>query len=211
MLKCRTAGNSNCKVEVAKCSDVRATTPTEVAKAPEKKEPVPAFEPKCGTGGESEWCWLEVSNKPGCHMRWTWGNWSYGDSSYGSGVTWTGSCSHGIANGQGTITIGWGVAKHEGTGVLSNGYPDGSWTFIFEAGEDKKITKGSYSEGLRHGQWTIHETTSTHRNDGQGSYVRGKKHGTWEHKSKSSIACVVSVFEYSHGAWDGYQRPPEEC
>ena len=85
-----------------------------------------ALAPKCEGRAEGSECWKEIADKPGCHV---WDDYYFPDQT----VTWSGSCSGGIAGGQGELV--W----------TTN---DVSMTII---------ETGSLSDGKRAGRWTIRE------------------------------------------------------
>ena len=86
-----------------------------------------ALAPKCEGRAVGSECWKEIADKPGCHV---WDDYYYPNQT----VTWSGSCSGGIAVGQGELV--W----------TTNGYDD--WPMI---------ETGSLSDGKRAGRWTIRE------------------------------------------------------
>ena len=113
-------------------------------------------------------CWKELTGQPGCYV---WDNYLITDQT----VTWTGTCSGGRAQGEGTLKWVWedGEKTSESTGSLTDGKMHGP-SVIREA--DGGVWEGPYVDGKRHGQWVIREA------DGdvwEGPYVDGKRHGQW--------------------------------
>ena len=191
--ECR-AANADCRVEVARCSQSQEAggrgrkkkeEDTVAARAPEKAKPAAVvLEPKCGDG-VYEHCWREFSNKPGCHAfvarqgdhvigvgviianaNYVSSGWSF------STVTWSGSCSDGTANGEGTVS---GMRESsevkmvfEHTGTFAHGILNGRWVERVKT-DDRNPTyrstsearyEGNYVDGFRHGNWTLNETHS---------------------------------------------------
>ena len=163
--KCR-AANQDCRIEISRCSDKPNET-SGVAKVPAKKDPVVVLEPKCldllknrGSGWPSyQQCWAEFSNKPGCFVfgfiggsetetlshgidhNWLWNSRHATDMD----LMWTGQCTHGVADGEGTISIGRGWLLPEvsdefsscGPGLVTN------WTTL----------SGEMRKGRLHEKW----------------------------------------------------------
>ena len=182
----------NCEVVVSRCSDTAGDAGGVAAKAPERKEPVLPFEPKCDPHGAEPGCWFEVSNKPGCHIRYMRHQMRCDNflNPWADNLSWTGSCSRGIANGQGTIKYPGGYFA-EGTGMMVNGYLHGSWTLT--TNDMVRVDKGSFSEGCRHGHWV--ERYPDANIVEKGRYVDGKRHGPWVRRSPE----YCSKHNYSHG------------
>ena len=163
--KCRTVDN-NCQIVVSRCTDT-ATEASGVAKAPEKKEPVVATEPKCrdiadlaeGVNGVALQCWGEFPNKPGCAAFGfidTRSNPSieelagieFNSVVFGEGVhrdfSWSGRCKNGVAVGEGTIS--W--ARTSWSGGRGCGPYDVTrweeWTGVMEQGKISGVWRRSF-------------------------------------------------------------------
>jgi len=124
-------------------------------------------------GGSPEYCWVELTDKPGCYAYipmpthyWMMSHFTVND------LTWSSTCDGDLVSGDGTFRIE-GFYTTESFGVYD--YP-----FLF-------IEEGSYLDGKRHGPWiersenvdeNVDDSIST---EGYiGSYVDGKKHGLWK-------------------------------
>ena len=137
-------------------------------------------------------CWMEVTGQAGCYV------WN-GNLMTDETVTWTGGCSEGRAQGEGTLKWVWedGEKTSESTGSLTDGkrhhgqwvirdadgdvqegpYVDGKmhgqWVLRYAEGD---VQEGPYVDGKRHGQWVIRDADG---DVGEGPYVDGKMHGQW--------------------------------
>ena len=104
---------------------LRDDTP-ETTAARKRPAPAIALEPKCtGTRGGPP-CWLEVANKPGCHL---WISKPRTDDT----VKWSGGCVGGKTSGRGKVVRKWKGAT----------------------GETRRESEGLYVDGRRHGNWVI--------------------------------------------------------
>ena len=113
-------------------------------------------------------CWKELTGQPGCYV---WDNYLITDQT----VTWTGTCSGGRAQGEGTLKWVWedGEKTSESTGSLTDGKRHGQWVNRFA---DGLVDEGPYVDGKRHGRWVARPA------DGgvwEGPFVDGKRHGQW--------------------------------
>ena len=152
LAQCRNAGNANCRTEVSRCSaesgEAGGTGQSQdVATA---LDPAVSLEPKCSdleqsppaTSGPKfvsiENCWRALTNHSGCYF---WQPFGVSGSTY----TWTGSCSSGIAEGEGTLS------EHM--------HP--------EDPSDKRVFEGTFAEGRWHGKVTF---TDYHANGLTTSY-----------------------------------------
>ena len=134
-------------------------------------EPAPAvaLSPKCEDIAEPTDCWMKIADKPGCRQF----DW-YGDVT----ITWSGSCSGGIAHGPGELRIvsnrpGGKSFTQTATGTLSDGKRHGHWV---ERGDDGSVWEGHFVDGKPHGHWVERDA------DGsvwEGPYVDGVMHGHW--------------------------------
>ena len=119
--------------------------------------PSRADEPKCMGQPEGSACWMEVTGQAGCYV---WNDYLATNET----VTWTGGCSEGRAQGEGTVKWVWEEAfrfshsrltgyfeeASESTGSLTEGKKHGKWT---DRDDNESVWEGSYMEGKRHGQW----------------------------------------------------------
>ena len=129
-------------------------------------------------------CWMVLASHPECHV------W---ESEYydGQTVTWSGECSGGFAEGEGTLieihTSEYiGVGKIELTGRLQNGKMHGQWVIRTPYGTaGAVIEKGPYVNGRRHGQWaTLYGESGFANFDFEGPYANGKQHGQWVYRAR---------------------------
>ena len=160
-------------------------------------------------------CWMEVTGQAGCYV------WN-GNLMTDETVTWTGGCSEGRAQGEGTLKWVWedGEKTSESTGSLTDGkrhhgqwvirdadgdvgegpYVDGKmhgqWVLRFASGG---VQEGPYVDGKRHGQWVIRDA------DGdvlEGPYVDGKRHGPWVFRlADGGVQEGPFVEGKKHGQW----------
>ena len=113
-------------------------------------------------------CWKALTGQPGCYV---WDNYLITDQT----MTWTGTCSAGRAQGEGTLKWVWedGEKTLESTGSLTDGKQHGKWV-----GRDGKGTvgEGPYVDGKAHGPWVLRLADGGVQ---EGPYLEGKKHGQW--------------------------------
>ena len=96
--------------------------------------PSRADEPKCMGQPEGSACWMEVTSQPECYV---WDNFAVPDVTVSWTVTWTGTCSEGRAQGEGTLKWVWVESKHDDWG-----------TSYYERTSE---STGSLKEGKKHG------------------------------------------------------------
>ena len=129
-------------------------------------------------------CWMVLASHPECYV------W---ESEYydGQTVTWSGACSGGFAEGEGTLVENHtseyiGVRKIELTGRLQSGKMHGQWIIRTHHGRfGTVIEKGPYVNSRRHGHWAFLYGESEFGNlDSEGPYVNGKQHGHWVLRSR---------------------------
>lgn len=107
-----------------------------------------AVSPLCA-GRTGKACWMELSNRPGCHI------WSH-NSQPEETVTWSGACVDGKASGRGRVTWryrkagAWETSSDEGP--YSEGKDrDGHWVYF---AADGGAYEGSVVNGKTDGLWT---------------------------------------------------------
>ena len=137
----------------------------------EQREQLQAWigdEQTCAGQPKGAECWKELTGQTGCYV---WDNYLITDQT----VTWTGTCSGGRAQGEGTLKWVWedGEKTSESTGSLTDGKRHGQWVNRFA---DGLVDEGPYVDGKRHGRWVILDVDG---DVGEGPYVDGKKHGQW--------------------------------
>ena len=139
---------------------------------------------------DGEWCWAEVSNKPGCYI------WiqSLGEE-HDNNIT-GGQCIDGKVNGQVTVRWAFGAVwegpyvdgKKNGhwvdreadgsvwEGPYVDGEMNGRWVVRFPSGYPWKAWEGSYVDGVKNGRWVVRNADGSVK---EGPYVDGERHGRW--------------------------------
>ena len=146
----------------------------------------------CTGKSEGAECWMEVTDQPSCYV------WN-GSLALDASVTWTGGCSGGRAQGQGTLKWDWEGGKKtlHTTGILTDGKRHGQWVERYNHGT---IAEGPFVDGKEHGQWVIRREA-----DGgvfEGPYVDGKMHGRWVLRfAKGKVEEGPYVGGKRHGDW----------
>ena len=129
-------------------------------------------------------CWMALTNHPECYV------WNP-DLGKDETWIWTGACSDGLAEGEGTLTYNYPFFSDttiifEETGHLQNGKKHGQWIKREQQTEEGssqpdpsewRVSEGSYVLGIKHGQWIERDWRGDWMHEG--SYVNGKKHGQW--------------------------------
>ena len=165
-------------------------------------------EPGCAEVPQGIACWREITGKPGCHV---FDNPDHSDREFSwSGppsVTWSGSCSGGIATGEGELIwkgayrVGSGVEwSLSGTGELRRGVRHGPWVVRLSYGRaDGKDSLDGLAADLAAGMvlplWPWPDGGKIM----EGSFEDGRKHGDWffHYDHHDGGNCVHR--EYSHG------------
>ncbi len=154
----------------------------EINQVPRDASTSQADEPKCMGQPEGSACWMEVSGQPGCYV---WDNFAVPDVTVSWTVTWTGTCTEGTAQGEGTLKWVWVESKHEGRGTS---YP-----------RKTSESTGSLKEGKKHGKWTDQDAN---RSAWEGSYVEGKRQGDWVWRGpRGGVAEAPYLDGKRHGQW----------
>ena len=116
-------------------------------------------------------CWMALANQPECYF------WNP-DFRKDETMTWSGECSGGLAEGEGTLIVTYVYNDTEYTaeeiGHFQNGRKHGQWVVRLSEG---RVKKENYMIGILHGRYLFEwpkEGTTT-----EGSYANGKKHGQW--------------------------------
>lgn len=119
-----------------------------------------------------EKCWLELANKPGCHMfqgifdEMEGPGW--GATAYGMGlifshipevweVRWSGQCVNGVVQGQGTASLLRPPFEFDYPATFLDGKRHGPARFTMVHTIDCSV-EGQYLNGLREGKWTFSPT-----------------------------------------------------
>ena len=134
------------------------------AEAEAKAAAIAALQPKCVESPNSEPCWQEVDEQPGCYV-------SRGGYSSGDSVRGRGECRNAmIVRGTLSIRTANGVNFR---GPYVDGKLNGHWV---ERYPDGQVQEGSYVDGRKSGHWVFRFP------DGQvqeGPLVDGKWNGHW--------------------------------
>ena len=147
--------------------------------------------PTCAGQFKGAECWMAVTGHPECSV------WNR-SLEPGATVTWTGECSQGRAQGEGTLKWVWegGERTSESTGSLQDGKRHDRW-LVQEA--DGDVWEGPYVEGERHGDWVWRTVDG---NVWEGPYVRGKLQGHWVGRyTDGSVHEGTTVEGKRHGQW----------
>ena len=153
-------------------------------------------------------CWLALNNHPECYV---WKSFLKLDET----MTWTGACSSGLAEGEGTLTgnYAWGKAFtiiFEATGHLQNGRKHGQWIYREQQAKEGnnqpdpsgwRVSEGPYVLGIKHGQWVERDWRGDRVQ--KGAYVNGKKHGQWVSRTPWRGSEKVEKITYANGVWHG--------
>ena len=114
-------------------------------------------------------CWMQMDDQPGCY---SWNS----RLEVNETVTWSGTCSGGLAEGDGEIKWVYGRDQENSTtatGRFQQGKMDGPWVTRHPNGT---VGVGPYVDGKQHGQWVErHADGIVH----EGPIVDGKRHGKW--------------------------------
>ena len=109
-------------------------------------------------------CWMEVANRPGCHL------WNPGLAA-GATVTWSGECSAGYAQGAGRVHWRYDDGQQTWEGTYVDGKEHGNWVGRESDGD---VAEGFYVSGQRQGIWTWWFTNG---NVAEVPWVNGKRNG----------------------------------
>lgn len=131
-------------------------------------------------------CWMEVLNRPGCHL------WN-GGLAAGATVTWSGECSAGYA--QGTGRVHWRYFDREQTweGAYVDGKRRGNWVIQEDDGD---VAEGFYVDGQRQGTWTVWFANG---NVLDVPYVNGEANGTGMECAPGPSEIIAWIISYVDG------------
>ena len=120
---------------------------------------------------KNEMCYLEFVDKPGCYFGVN--NDAYGPERYPAFDTfgtfglfsthidfwfnlmqiarlnWSGGCSGGVPDGQGTVSFYYGPQSQVWTGQFVDGVPQGDWTYRMDSGIKSRSTIGLFDSNVR--------------------------------------------------------------
>ena len=133
-------------------------------------------------------CWMALANQPECYI---WNS----DFRKDETVTWSGACSDGLAEGEGTlITTGYSSYNTEYTaeeiGHFQNGRKYGQWVVRLSAG---RVMKETYMNGILHGPYSFKWPKEGVMEEG--SYANGKKHGQWVKRRSNGSVTEIKLYE----------------
>ena len=146
----------------------------------------------CEGLSEGSSCWMALINHPKCYV---WNDYFKEDEI----TTWSGKCSDGFAQGEGTFIVSslynYGVYTTKGKGHFQNGKRQGQWV---ERPWEGAIWESSYVDGKRHGPWVMRSSYGVE----EGTYVDGQKQGHWVWREKDGT--VVYEGSYVDGQKQGH-------
>jgi len=186
LAQCR-AVNDDCRIEVARCSrsEEAGGAGRMDGAMPDQEDSVATIstEPKCEDVPDYFACWYELEAPDGCFVYWS-NNYRRVEEYQGvpTRIFWSGSCSRGVATGEGTLEIFINDGTRPGystTGTLGNsGLRQGRWietdhvNFISVSNAE-----GHYVDGKRDGRWTlVHEGALR---TAESYYVEGEQTSVW--------------------------------
>ena len=95
-------------------------------------------------------CWAQLKNERGCYV------WQEDAVVTGASLTWSGGCSEGLAEGEGTLTIEWIHPWYrESTSVQEGELLGGRKTGLWELRHPDLVERGEYWQGMRTGTWEM--------------------------------------------------------
>lgn len=173
-----------------KFADVARTVAQDLQKRMKGAAPAVSLKSKCPGAAKGRPRWKDVANRPGCRV---WVDCYVPDQI----VTWSGTCSGGFADGQGTLESFKGEEKHTGTGTgtFSNGKAHGRWVLRHASGQ---VEEGPFVDGKRHGRWVVPFAEGT---VGRGPFVDGEMLGRWVLRDANGVAEGPLVDGKPHGRW----------
>ena len=154
-------------------------------------------EETCDGKPEGSECWMELENQSGCFV------WN-GSLSVNETATWTGACTNGIANGEGTLKFVWGEKREKSRedsslseGGIIDGKRGGNWSVHFL--HNGTVAEGPYVDGKSHGNWVMRWANG---DVAEGPYVDGKRNGNWVVQlADGGVQEGPYVDGKSHGNW----------
>ncbi len=152
-------------------ADAKDESDTAVHREPDVDQPAAvSLEPKCPKNGTFQNCWFELQNPMGCHF-WI-------SEGIINRITWSGSCSGGVAQGEGVMSYD---ESTRGTGAIADGKKQGRWIFT-----------NNYDNG--------------DSGRSEGDYLNGNQHGLWRYVFKNNLTgkCQISEMFFSHGEIEEY-------
>ena len=169
-------------------------------------------------------CWKRLSNRPECYLQ------VPNSNTRDWPLTWTGSCSGGVADGQGKLSRPGRYYSTEDAGMLVDGKKLGLWIGRSRGNLEDTFYFYTYVNGKQHGpRYHRHKNAlriytrisaivngksqSVHITNGDnvstGTYVNGKRHGQWiaagDKRSFRKRGTFAEIGAYvngtKHGQW----------
>ena len=194
-----------------------------IDQAPRDASASQADEPKCMGQPEGASCWMEVTGQAGCYV---WNDYLATNET----VTWTGGCSEGRAQGEGTVKWVWEEGFYnrnfigemmylkktsESTGSLTEGKKHGKWTDRDEDGSESEVffvygdrvggtSEAEEMEGLlvKGKAQDVWVVRFPNGDVAEGPYVDGERHGDWSERDADKDARNGQyVHGKRHGNW----------
>ena len=152
-------------------------------------------------------CWMALTSQPECYV---WKSYFMVNATTET-LTWTGACSDGLAEGEGTLTWNYPFSSgttiiFEETGHLQNGRKHGQWVERVQQTEEGnnqpdpsgwRVSEGPYVLGTKHGQWVERDWRGDRMR--KGAYVNGKEHGQWVIEEPRYVFKATYVNGLLHG------------
>lgn len=128
-------------------------------------------------------CWKEIANRRGCDVFLPIVTPDELNVVSKTQVTWSGSCQHNAARGQGSLEYVMGEKVVSESGRIVEGKMHGRWVRRGRLSNGAElIYEGPYVDGVRHGRWLERLTLNNDIEDTmekEGPYVDGLRHGRW--------------------------------
>ena len=148
----------------------------------------------CAGKPEGTACFMEMSDQPGCYL---WTGYFFANEIR----TWSGECSGGYPQGDGTLRQRYDDDEHiwedisEGTFV--DGKMHGNWTIQYANGLG---AQGPFVDGRMHGDWRFIEADGV--GFAEGPMVDNKMHGNWtRQRADGHVEQGPYVDDKLHGNW----------
>lgn len=143
-------------------------------------------------------CWKRLSNRSECYLL------VRNDSSRNRSLTWTGSCSGGVANGQGKLSSSMAELRRsrKDAGMLVDGKRHGLWIGRSKGGYINTFYFDTYVNGKKHGPWFRRVKTPRGISTRIGTFVNGKSHGqSVDITNGDNVSTGAYVNGMRHGQW----------
>ena len=136
-------------------------------------------------------CWRQLGERSGCFV------WQRRSFRVSTSITWSGNCTNGFAQGEGTLTERANeTSLLASTGLLVDGKRTGRWV---DHESDGDRGEGAYVDGERNGHWVWRYASG---NVEEGPYVNGERNGHWLIRRTDGSAEEGPVVDgKAHGGW----------